>query len=153
MSIFITPSDCRRAADAFASLSAQVRAAEIPLLCHAVLLAFSETPEPFSEDIVICRAFLDEARSTIRLICTGALAHPDKLFDQSFALLECLAVLGREVAFRKGPQQVHPAQAELMRYFEQSGHWRQDDGTLVTEYYYREVPRNLPFDSAVNVAS
>ncbi len=69
----------------------------------------------------------------------GGAADFDALSELCFALFEEMAVLTREKYLRAGGN-VTPVEEEVMRYFEQSGLWRINDGTLVSEYYFVRLP-------------
>ncbi len=83
--------------------------------------------------------FLQELEETAKDVCKESCQD---MQAASFAMVESLALVMRETALRTGTP---PTQAEtaLLKYFEESGNWSPKDKTLVSDYYYREIPAAL----------
>lgn len=57
-----------------------------------------------------------------------------------FSLFECIAIFFRLRQCRHVGCVPCQAERALLRHFEQCGEWRPDDGTLVSEWYWRRIP-------------
>lgn len=60
--------------------------------------------------------------------------------DACFALLECMATFFREKALCRALDELAATEKSLLAYFERSGHWRPTDVTLVSQWYWQELP-------------
>lgn len=65
------------------------------------------------------------------------LAHLDA--ENRFSLLECLIILLREKELRRSGRT--DEEGRVLRYFEQSGEWAPDDGTLISLWYWVRLPQ------------
>ena len=136
------PSECIKAAARLEAMFMEAPEPEILRLCGVFLRCIADDPD-YASGFTVTAPFLQEAMAAIRDLC-GDAADIGVMHDRAFALMECMAVIAREHTFRKGAQKTLAAQADLMRFFEKSGHWAEGDGTLVSEYYYSRIPNNIP---------
>lgn len=64
----------------------------------------------------------------------------EKLQDLAFSLCEELAVFIRERHLRFLNSPTSSAAYAVMGFFENSGHWKMEDSTKISEYYYTILP-------------
>lgn len=96
----------------------------------------------YHENSVVAAPFLEETRMTAMLLSGsfGQVAHDAQAV--AFGTLESLATVMREVSLRC-QEEMTDAQQATLEFFEMSGLWEQNDGTLVTDYYYNRIPRAI----------
>lgn len=148
MEISLSSADCRKAAAILEAASQGSPSSQLMLLCARCLYEIAESGPRSIHNIHVGFPFLSEAERKIRTLCAAGSLPPELLYDLAFELVECFAVIAKENAMSKGARRVSPAQAEVMRYFEESGEWAPDDGTLVTQYYYLLISNEDPARTA-----
>lgn len=144
MEISLSSADCRKAAAILEAASQDSPSSQLMLLCARCLHEIAKSGPGCVHSIHVGFPFLTEAERTIRKLCAAGSLPPELLHDLAFELVECFAVIAKENALSTGARRISPAQAEVMRYFEESGEWAPDDGTLVTQYYYLLLPNGDP---------
>lgn len=144
MKISLSSAECRNAAAILEAASQDSPSPQLMLLCARCLHEIAESGTDRIHDIHVGFPFLTEAERTIRKLCAASSLPPELLHDLAFELVECFAVIAKENTLVPGARRISPAQAEVMRYFEESGEWAPDDGTLVTQYYYLLLPNGEP---------
>lgn len=77
-----------------------------------------------------------EAAGWVILICEALKTPAFDLDGAAFSLAECLAVVTKVNSQGQNTQLLFPMQADVMRFFEDSGHWEPGDGTLVSDMYH-----------------
>jgi len=87
--------------------------------------------------------FYNEGEKLIQSICGKSGQDVYALQDCTFSLIECFAVILRERSLANPAQQLPPAQRKVLSYFENCGHWHPDDGTLVSQFYYKDIPEKI----------
>ena len=70
---------------------------------------------------------------------TGFLEKGFTSEEDCFSLFECMVILFRMCQCARGGE-TSPLARDLLRYFEECGEWRPNDGTLVSEWYWRRIP-------------
>ena len=65
----------------------------------------------------------------------------DTTCDGCFGVLECLVIFFREKTLRCPDVPCQPVEESLLQHFERSGHWDVSDDTLVTNWYWSELPQ------------
>ncbi len=127
---------CRKAAALLDAASPDAPFPRLMSLCAKCLHEAAEFGPSYIHSIRVCLPFLDEVKEKIDLLCGAESCRPEALHDLAFELIECFAVIAKENTLTKGTQPALPAQAEVMRFFEESGEWAPDDGTMVSHYYH-----------------
>lgn len=127
---------CRKAAALLEAASPDAPSPRLMSLCAQCLHEAAEFGPSYIHGIQVCLPFLDEVKEKINLLCGSGSCAPDQLHDLAFELIECFAVIAKENTLHKGTQHALPAQAEVMRFFEDSGEWAPGDGTVVSHYYH-----------------
>lgn len=64
----------------------------------------------------------------------------DASYDNCFSLLECLATFFREKVLRHKAEPA-PMENSLLTHFERSGEWNPTDDSLVSRWYWLELPQ------------
>lgn len=117
---------------------------ELARVCAEVLLDMSERLGFYENAVQIGKPFLREFQAAMASLAQIKNGTQHALHEWAFSLFEALVIVIREERLREPKtKEARPAQAEAIRYFTQSGHWRPDDPTLVAEYYYRKIPMQL----------
>ena len=115
---------------------------ETKFMSHCIdsIREFVDRWEHFKVNTTIAKQFLDEL-TTLLHKCRPEEGAPDEyLEDCTFAIVECLANIFREDHLKQPTRQPAPAQANLMRLFEEHDEWNKGDGKVVTDYYYFVIP-------------
>lgn len=111
--------------------------------CIEGLREFVNRWDHFKSNTVVARRFLGELKAHLRE-CRACGGLPDQaLGDAELPIVECLAAIFREDCLRQPTRQPSPAQASLMRFFEEDGEWRKGDGNIITDYYYFVIPQEI----------
>ncbi len=80
--------------------------------------------------------FYSEFFNTIHGQCTHE--------DTCFALLECIIIFYREKQLTIGQHgKLAPAEQNLLNFYEKSDLWDDEDKTLINQWYWLELPKNL----------
>lgn len=66
--------------------------------------------------------------------------NKDVSCESCFSLIECIVIFFREKALRIPHAAPAPEEEKLLRHFENSGEWEPVDGTLVSWWYWAELP-------------
>ena len=143
MNSILSHSDCLHAAMLMETAGASAPDPELLGLCANTLRELAGEDRNSAAGLKLTMPFLLEANRILQLLCVNFTSQPQLLHDRAFALLECMAVITKERSLNKRKTKILPAQAALMRYFESSGQWSRDDGTLVSDYYYTKIPASL----------
>lgn len=134
--IAISSPACRKAAALLEAASPGAPSPGLMSLCARCLYEAAEFGPGYVHSIRVCLPFLDEMKEKLDRLCEGERCAPELLHDLAFELIECFAVIAKENALHKGTQPALPAQAEVMRFFEECGEWAPEDGTMVSHYYH-----------------
>jgi len=71
-----------------------------------------------------------------------------KLDDEScFSLFECIAIFFREKRLRFGLPKLNQTEIDTLHYFENSGHWSQEENTIVSTWYWFTLPKIVIHES------
>jgi hypothetical protein len=112
-------------------------------LCVDGIRALLDRWDHFKNNTIIAKRFLDELLNHFRA-CRPFGEIPDSgISDYTLPIVECLANIFKEDHLRQPTRQTPPAQANLMRFFEECGEWHKDDGKIATDYYYFTIPSNI----------
>lgn len=140
MDISLPSVDCLKAAAILEIAAKTSHEPELLQVCTNFLKEAAAHGPEYHAGVDVAKPFLLEARNTISLICRegeNSGADPD---GRAFALLECFAVIALEHSRHCDKKNIPRTQADVRRYFENCGHWRRGDGTVVCEYYYNRIP-------------
>lgn len=140
MEITLSSADCRKAAVVLEAAFKTAPAPQLMQICAGCLYEIADSGPSYTPDIHVGLAFLSQAEKIIQALYTADSASPELLHDLAFELVECFAVIAKENSLNGSARDATAAQAEVMRYFEESGEWSPNDGTLVTQYYYLRIP-------------
>lgn len=66
--------------------------------------------------------------------------------DACFALFECVTIFFREKRLRLGHLRLTSVEREVLRYFETTPEWTSDLNSLVSTWYWRQLPRRIMDD-------
>lgn len=111
--------------------------------CIDGLREFVTNWDHFKNNTVVAKRFLGELQTHLR-DCRNCGGLPDQsLGDAELPIVECLAVIFREESLKQPTRQQPPAQASLLRFFEEEGEWRIGDGNLITDFYYFILPMTV----------
>ncbi len=91
-------------------------------------------PSPFSEHF---------SQAVTPFAATGT---PEKIEDPAalaFSLLEDLVVFFRERFLKQGCMPLENVESRVLDYFETCGEWCPTDGTLVSDWYYVQIPARV----------
>lgn len=136
----VSNAELLKAAALFTHIAAETPDPKLVSLCAQGLTEMAENRQQYAACLEEAAPFWSELCETVRSVCAAANYSPATLYDKAFCLMECLAVITRENVLKSKAQTLLPAQADIMCYFEDCGHWAQGDGTLVSDYYYRRIP-------------
>ncbi len=131
---------CLKAADCLMLLASQAREPRLMEVCSLGLREYAHQYYAYQSCVKTAAPFIQELAAEVSGLCPGGSHSPDGGHDMAFVLVEALALIMREAVLRKGNHQPTSEQEAVMRYFEQSGHWRHGEGSLVTDYYYTRIP-------------
>lgn len=143
MLITLSSPACRKAAALLESVSSKAPSPQLMSLAAKCLKEIAEFGPNYINNINVCLPFLTELKRHIHELCGGNQKQLSALHDLAFELVECFALIARENALAKVTQHKLPAQVEVMDFFENSGEWAHNDGTLVSDYYYRLIPERV----------
>ncbi|WP_156907982.1 hypothetical protein [Desulfovibrio cuneatus] len=104
-------------------------------LCAAGLKVISENLFPLGQELGVTRPYLQEMEGLLTSFGKKAQCPWEDPQAAAFQLVENMAVVLREFYTRTGKAVDANTQA-VFSYFETSGHWQADDGTLVSTCYH-----------------
>ncbi len=128
---------CREAAERLRRALPSVPEPQLAVLCADGLQEVAEHYPEYRSLVSTASPFMQEVAGYVTLLCADKCAEP--LEDVLFMLVEALAMVMREAVLRQG-RAFRAVQEDILRYFEQSGRWRPEEGTLVADFYYRRIP-------------
>lgn len=117
--------------------------------CSAGLRALASQAELYDEQIVTMREFIPHFEEELLQLRENtpssrhAVGELPGVWDAAFALLEDIVVFMREKVLRTGFAEAMESERSTLRYFENCGHWKAGDGTLVSEAYYVTLPATI----------
>ncbi len=130
---------CVKTAATFKDMYATTKI-EIFSLCARGLLAITAQQERYSHTAIVKTPFWNELQAALALVCNEGCQ--EDLQAEGFRILEAVMLIMREASLRMGNERTKE-EAELLAFFEQSGNWQANDGTLVSDYYYSRIPRTV----------
>ena len=147
-----TKNACHATANYFSSLASDSFDPELMQLCADGLREVAENYEEYSSVVSTASPFLRELSEKVKLIAHDAKREAELQHDHAFSLMESMAVVLREVLLRKGASVLKPAHHKLLDFFEGSGHWKANEGSMVTDYYYNRIPITVLQDLQAQMA-
>ncbi|MDL2266658.1 hypothetical protein LJC46_01550 [Desulfovibrio sp. OttesenSCG-928-G15] len=141
MNFRLEAENCSSAARIFVDAAASSRDPRLLLLCAGFLKDLALNQPAYLDQTRIAEPFFWELREELALTCKEKSGCHDTLHDHAFRILECAAILSRENSGRSG--HAREEQKNVMRYFENCGHWPCDDTSLACSFYYLLIPRCL----------
>ncbi len=132
----------RKASGVIAASGATAPDPDIMANCAKAVLDIANNAPSYRSSTALTLPFLEESSFTVEKV--NALSGKNAFFvptmyDYSFGIFECAAVIIRENCKGKKPEDIRPAQKEVMEYFERAGYWQPGDGSLVSEYYHDRI--------------
>lgn len=109
-------------------------------LCALGLQEIAERFDEYRHYVAVSLPFAEHLVGAVQSVCIELSCENTNRQESAFALMEDMAVIFREVALRKGYENLSPPGQTILHYFESSGHWRANEGTLVADYYYTRIP-------------
>lgn len=139
----ITAEKCRAAAEVLSEAAERMPEQQRFALCAQCLELMAREDWRPGDYQPLVKPFIDEAGALLSAIAAMRGQTADEIGDCCFELVECLAVIFRERALRRPDAQFQALEKLLLDYFEGCGHWRPDDATLVSHFYYTLLPSSL----------
>lgn len=134
---------CHTTADYFTSIGSETFNPELMKLCAEGLRELGDNIEEYSSKATISSCFFQELCEKVKSISDDTAPKTELQHDNAFALFEALAVVFRETFLRAGASALKPIQQAILDFFEGSGHWKANEGTLVSDYYYNRIPISI----------
>ena len=138
---FITlKKDCIASAEFIAEQVPHFLDPKLAHTCSEALLDLSQHLVSCKDTVRISRPFFKELQEHLSVLEKIRKESHYVVYDWAFNLFEALIIVIREQIVRgKSAKSIRIAQENAVRYFITSGHWRPDDPTLVSEFYYRKL--------------
>ena len=131
---------CQATADYFADLAPEAFDPELMKLCADGLHEVAENYEEYLSTAKTSSSFLRELAEKVKHIATDEKKEAHLQHDNAFAIFEAMAVVLRETFLRTGASSLRPVQHAILSFFEGSGNWKANEGSLVSDYYYNRIP-------------
>ncbi len=114
---------------------------EVPRLTADGLACLARNALAFDEAVLVPSPFSEHFSQVVSSF--AAPDTPEKIEDPAalaFSLLEDLVVFFRERFLKQGCMPLEDVESEVLNYFETCGEWYPTDGTLISDWYYVQVP-------------
>jgi len=131
-------------------------------MCAMGLGFLAREAETYDKDIRFCAGiaphFINELTALVHILnntATGpwlSFSFFGEVQIRAFALVEDMALFMREKKLRAGCKRQHPTEERILVFFESSGNWPADNGEIVTDTYYKQLPVAVIHDLLVTAS-
>ncbi len=136
----------RYAAQRLQKVGPQAEEPQLMGLCALGLLEFAERYQQLEHTTKTAARFIRQLVDMARICADEEKTPAQVLHDRAFYMFECLAAILLEEHLRQPTRQMSEAQGDLLYYFRECGHWRKEDRSEITDFFFIYIPEDVAQD-------